>query len=194
MPTNVIEIHSPTPPPPPVGTSHDETRVHVVSDAGTTAAVVQMPTSVSRSEVWPRIASIIESGLAHVVVLVHGVQQYTIHSTSIIDTIVLQSADGTGATESTGDDTAPEMTEAEYASVVVPVMSRDADDGFGIGGSDDDDDSLCTICQLPLLNGMGVVCIRGCGHKFHDSCLHRWFIEAPRCPNCNQSVREEPDE
>ena len=46
----------------------------------------------------------------------------------------------------------------------------------------------CSICLTELL---GVVRILPCWHKFHESCLLKWFQVSSRCPCCRMPLKRQ---
>lgn len=48
------------------------------------------------------------------------------------------------------------------------------------------DNTMCTICQETMSNGLR---LRYCRHCFHSTCIQEWFTRSALCPVCRHDVR-----
>lgn len=46
-----------------------------------------------------------------------------------------------------------------------------------------------TSCRICISDRMSSKILLPCGHKFHFSCLKKWFKKSNKCPLCNQPIR-----
>lgn len=52
-------------------------------------------------------------------------------------------------------------------------------------------DTNCAVCQDPMEAGQEIRTLLACYHRFHRTCVDRWFQEHVSCPTCRHDVREE---
>ena len=59
--------------------------------------------------------------------------------------------------------------------------------------SENEEETICNICQNPISDGTVIRRLNGCSHKFHTNCVDRWLMNHNSCPICRAAIRPNPD-
>ena len=55
--------------------------------------------------------------------------------------------------------------------------------------SENEEETICNICQNPISDGTVIRKLNGCSHKFHTNCIDTWLMNHNSCPICRAAIR-----